>query len=222
LPPVVPEKPVLTKTSNVPTEVAFADWQLNAALGKDTPADKKEALLEAARRAYQKALELDPTCLPACAGLAKVYMAYRQYDKALAAYQRGLERHPREASLWLGMGVCHLRRDDWPAALKCMKTAHDLDPENRDYARTYGRALGRAGHYKEAFEELKRVMGEGPAYFDVARMMQFNGQVELSKQYLQYALKVDANLDGARQMLARLQDPAGASVQPVAGLTFED
>jgi tetratricopeptide (TPR) repeat protein len=136
LPPVVPEKPVLTKTSNVPTEVAFGDWQLNAALGKDAPADKKEALLEAARKAYQKALDLDPTCLPACAGLAKVYMAYRQFDKALVTYQKGLERHPREASLWMGMGVCHLRRDDWPAALKCMKTAHDLDPENREYART--------------------------------------------------------------------------------------
>jgi hypothetical protein len=51
-------------------------------------------------------------------------------------------------------------------------------------------------------------------------MMQHNGQTEPCKQSLRYALEVDPNLAGAREMLARLQGPPAGAVRPAASLSF--
>ena len=77
-------------------------------------------------------------------------------DGAVKWYRKGLEKHPREASLWVNLGMCHARRKDWAPAIEALRHAADLDPENRQNQNTLGCCLARAGHTDEALVALRK------------------------------------------------------------------
>jgi tetratricopeptide (TPR) repeat protein len=223
-PPPIPEVPKLSaeekKKADANTELTWGDLRLHKAFEPNLAAADKDKSLDGARRAYQRALDHDPSCAPAYAGLGKVYLALGEPDKAVAKLQEGIKRNPRNADLVVQLGNCHSCRKDWSAALQCLRKAHELEPDNRAYTRTLGLTLARAGQYKEAFQQLSSLRGNAEAYYDVARMMLHNNQPELCKQYLQYALQVNPNLEGARKLQAQLQPPASAA-PAVASISFE-
>jgi tetratricopeptide (TPR) repeat protein len=165
-----------------------------------------------ARKAYQKAIELDPKYLDAYSALANLYANQEDYDRAIAVYQRGLKQNPNAPTLWFESGVCWCRKKDFPQALRCMGKAHELDPENHQLAADYGLCLARAGRPEDAVIVLSRVMNKAEANYNVARMMQHLNQPELMRQYLQVALHEHPTHQPSLQMLAQLSRPA--SLQP--------
>jgi tetratricopeptide (TPR) repeat protein len=193
------------------TEVAFGNFKVReAAATPDLTPPQKEQLYEQARRAYQHALELDPNCRDAYAGLARLYTARGQEDKALEIYHKGLKRCPQDAGLWFDMGMCQCRRKDWNAALDCLYKAHELDSENPICTRTLGLTLARAGRDREAVTMLTHAMSPAEANYTVARMLHHLHKDDQARTYLQEALRLKPDLAGANALYVQL----GGGPQP--------
>jgi tetratricopeptide (TPR) repeat protein len=200
---------------------AYANYAAQeAAAPERSPADAQR-IRDTARRAYQEALRVDPNYVAAHQGLARLYVAMGDQQHAAAAYQKALQIAPKEAGLWYELGMSHARVKAWGPAAENLSQAVELDPENRAYVNALGFALARAGRYEEGLACLSRYNGEAKGHYHLARMLEHVKQPELCKAHLRMALEKDADLEEARQMLARLEAkpapaaPQGGAVQTV-------
>jgi tetratricopeptide (TPR) repeat protein len=188
---------------------------------KDAQGSAEQSLRrDEARKAYQKALEIDPKCVEAHSALANLYLSQDDYDRAIATYQRGLQLIPNSAPLWFEAGVCYCRKKDFPQALQCLSKAHERDPENHDIATTYGLLLARAGRPQDAVTVLARVGNRADANFLVARMLIHLQQSDQGRQYLQAALAERPTHQPSLVLLAQL-DSRGGQQQPTTAIDPE-
>ena len=105
--------------------------------------------------------------------------------------QRAVQQNPKSARLFFESGLCYLRMKDFPKGQQALAKAHELDPDNRDVAMTYGLCLARAGQPKEAAKALSSVMNRAEADYNVARMMLHVHQPEIAKEYESSFAKVE-------------------------------
>lgn len=216
--PYQAKKPLPPRIPKASTCAAFGDFRAKqAATEPNVPDTERERYRDQARRAYQQALQIDPSYLPAYTGLARLYTELRDYDRAVATFQKALKAHPKEASLWFDLGMVYSRQKKWDPALENLQAALKLDPENRQYVTTFGYCLARAGRFEESVTVLAGVVGRGEAHYRVARMAHHMNQDDLCKQHLQLALNEKPDLADARRMLAQLEGRA----QPVAPAGFD-
>jgi tetratricopeptide (TPR) repeat protein len=204
------------------TEVAFADFNVREAASNRALSPKaREAVYDKARAAYQHALELDPSCRDAYAGLGRLQAAAGNEDRAAEVYRKALKKFPRDAGLWYDLGQCQCRRKDWPAALDSLQKAHLIDPDNRGYTRALGLTLAVAGRPKESVALLGPVMGQAEANYAVARMLHDAGKDDLGRPYLQAALQLNPNLGGSHELCAQTERGAApAAGRPVVNIGF--
>jgi tetratricopeptide (TPR) repeat protein len=203
------------------TEVAFGDFKVReASVTPELTPPQKEQLFEQARLAYQHALKLDPGSRDAYAGLARLYSARGQDDKAVEIYHKGLKKFPQDAGLWFDLGMCQGRRKDWNAALECLHKAHELDPENPTCTRTYGLTLARAGQDREALTMLSQAMGPAEANYTVARMLHHVHKDEQARPYLQAALRLKPDLAGAVTLSVQLGLSERPATPPRVNLSY--
>jgi Flp pilus assembly protein TadD len=177
---------------------------------------QQEKLRDDAKRAYQKALELDPHCLEAHMALASWYARQEDYDRAIAAYQNAAKLNPKSPALYYEQGVIYCQRKDFNNALMCLGKAHELDPEDKHLASQYGLCLARAGRPQDAVTVLCRVMNKADANYSVARMMEHVQQPDLCRQYLAAALQERPTHLGAQQLLVQLNNPSSNQGPAVA------
>jgi len=127
-----------------------------------SPADR-EALLESARKTYQKALEIDPDCKKAQEALANLYMERAEYDRALVLYDKAVKKYPKDMKLWNSKGLCHCRKKQWGPAVDCFRKSSELDPEDRECLTQLGLCLARAGKTDESVACLTKANGAAQA-----------------------------------------------------------
>lgn len=201
------------------TCVALAVLQEQTAVTRHSPAERTE-FYENARRAYHQALKVDPTHMGAYKGLARLYDTLEDHQNATAFYRQALQLNPADHEMWYLLGMSHGRYKEWTAALESFQKAVELDSENRRYLNDYGLCLARAERYQDAFRVLKKAGGEAQAHYNLARMLEHLGNVEPSKEHLRLALKLKPEMDLARRMLQRLENPAqdGDPVAPGLGV----
>jgi Flp pilus assembly protein TadD len=177
---------------------------------------QQEQLRDDARRAYQKAIDLNPKCIEAHVALANWHLKQEDYDRALAVYQKAVKTNPSAPTLWYEQGVIYCQRKDFTNALLCLGKAHQLDPQDRHVATQYGLCLARAGKPQEAVTILCKVMNKADANYDVARMMNHLQQPDLCRQYLTAALQERPTHLPAQQLLAQLNGSAGPQAPAMA------
>ena len=195
------------------TEVAFADVRVSAAFDEKNPPGNREALIDAARQGYQKALQQDPKNKGALLGMARLYARMGEQDRAVEVYRKYLALYPKDHATVHEVGVMHARWKDWASASAWCESAIKLDPENRDYRKTLGFCQARAGNWDVAFATLCQIMPEAKARHNLAGMLDQMGQPDACKQQLQYALQADPSYVAAREMLAEL-DQGGTAAPP--------
>lgn len=190
------------------TLVAVASVHEQEALEPRLTAQQREHLLEQARKAYHRALQLDGKHLPAHLGLARLYERMGNHDRAMASYQEVLKLEPKNAALYHEVGMVLARRKDWDGALRMLQQATELDPDNRTLVRSYGLALARAGRTADSLVQLRKVLDEAEAHFMIARMQHHLKQPEACRHHLELALRLNPNLPAAQQLLDELQGKA--------------
>jgi len=217
LPSLLPKKDPPKYTPKVATLVAWAVCQERQAHNPELNSSQRQNILDVARSYYQKAIAVDANHVPAYSGLARVYMDMDHYDKAQETYHKILQKCPKNASLWLELGVCHCRAKQWELAVRSFQKAGDLDPESRTAIETLGFCQARAGHLQESLQTLSKVMSPAEANYTVARMLHHMKRDDLGRGYLRQALQLNPDLAGARRLLEEL-DQAN---RPLAQIQFE-
>jgi tetratricopeptide (TPR) repeat protein len=178
---------------------------------------QQSTMRDEARKAYQKAIDLDRKCAAAYVHLANLYMQQNDLERASVVYQQALQQDPKTAALWHEAGMVHCRRQDLNTAVACLGQAHQLEPDNRNYATQFGFCLAWAGRPGEAAQVLCRAMNKADAHYNVARMMARMNQPEVSRQYLQVALAERPTHQGALTLLAQLDGPRTGPASNIGG-----
>jgi predicted Zn-dependent protease len=193
--------------------VAYGNAAANEAAARSNEPVVANQMRDDARKAYQQALRLDPKCLDASMGLAKLYLQMEDYTHAVDTLTAATKQYPNNSGVWFELGMIYSNRKDWNPAIEYLSRAAQLEPENRLYVNTLGHALARAGKPQEALQVYMRVNPEAKACLNVARMMLHMNMPELSWQYLQRAVQKDPQVPGAQELLVQLQGRDPANVQ---------
>jgi len=187
------------------TLVAYANLKEQSAADPEVSQVDRERMREAARQAYLRALEIDPKFVPAHVGLANWFDTAGNHAKAVATYQQVVKLAPKDKVAWYQFGMCSARHKDWDPAIENLRKANELDPDDRQVAKTLGLCLARAGRYDESLACLEKVVGKAEAHCTVARMLHHLQQDDASRHELQLALASNPNLAEARELLDELE-----------------
>lgn len=209
------ETPRVKKDSSVKrnpqarTEIAFgklreADADSEAA--KSNP-EAQARLRDEARKAYQQALKIDPNNLEAARALAGVYVKTNDFARALDTYKKAMAKHPKDATLWYDLGLCNQRQRDFPESVRCFTKALELDPENREYLKKLGFTLAYTGQLDQGLAFLTRAQGTALAHYNLARVLVQRNQNDDARRHLTIALRENAQLTEARELLEGLENP---------------
>jgi tetratricopeptide (TPR) repeat protein len=194
------------------TCVAYGDFANDEASHAENTVDRDEKR-NIARKAYQQALSLDSKCLPAYQGLARLYVAMKDYQHAVTTYQEAQRHFPKEPSLYYELGMCYGQQKQWEPALQNLSKAAELDPENRLFNNILGYATARAGRYDESVKVFQRLETEQEANYRVAWMLKHVNEPELARQHLIVALQKDPQMESALALFSELSG-GGATQAP--------
>jgi TolB-like protein/Tfp pilus assembly protein PilF len=125
--------------------------------------DRSQERLEQAKRAADRALELEPDLPEAHLALGYYYYhGHLDYERAMQEFETALSQQPNNADLLEGMGYVERRRGDFQTALSYLQRAVELDP--RDASKLYNLAetQGLLGHYAEADSLYERALTLAP------------------------------------------------------------
>jgi tetratricopeptide (TPR) repeat protein len=217
-PPAVVEKakdPPKHPPKHPETCVSLGNYFATSAESAPQGSPQQEHLFDQARTEYEQALQIDANCLAAYQAIAKLYAKMGDLDGAVKWYKKGLEKHPKEASLWLNLGMCHRLRKDWGPATEALRHAADLDPDNRQNWNMLGCCLVCAGRPDEALAALRKGGNEARAQYTMARMLHFYlHQDAQAREHLQSAVQADPRFEAAQRLLAQLdgREPADPAV----------
>jgi len=205
-------KPATAKSKDLPplVWVSSGDFKAGEASAPDVSPDRRQHIRELARADYQQALKLDPKCVPAYQGLARLYSSMRETPLAIETYHKALTLAPNNAALWYELGMCHHSRKDLGPALESVSRAAKIDPVNRTFINAMGVVLAETGRYDESLQCFIRSGGEAMGYYRLARTLQRLQRPELGERYLQVALEKDPSLASS------MAPPSGGSGAPAS------
>jgi tetratricopeptide (TPR) repeat protein len=177
-----------------PVLVSYGNFEAGEAFAARTGPDRRQQLCESALADYEKALSLDPKCVPAYQGLARLYTHMHDLPLAVETYRKALKLAPNNASLWFELGLCHNFQKNLGPALECLDRASRIDPGNRSYTNALGVVLAESGRYNESLKSFSRSGSEAMGYYRLAQTLDRLQKPELSRRYMEVAMQKDPSL----------------------------
>jgi len=218
-------KKVSAKPKKVPplVLVSYGNFEAGEAFAARTGPERQQQLCESARAEYEKALSLDPKCVPAYQNLARLYTHMHELSLAVETYQKALTLAPNDASLWYELGLCHNYQKDFMSALECLDRAAQIDPANRSYTNALGVVLAESGRYKESLKCFALGGGEALGYYRLAQTLHHLHKPELSRRCLEVAVQKDPSLAPPIQQASyqAAADPEPSTPPPVQAASQE-
>ena len=175
--------------------------------------------LAAARRQYEKALELDPDNVRALVAYARFRDRLGDFAGAVELYDRARAADPQSAVVWNDLGLCYARRGEHDQAIAAFERAVSLEPANPRYRNNLAGALVQADRPDRAVEELRAVYSEAIAHHNVGYFLHRIHRDDQAARYLKQAIELDPSLEAARTLLAEVDRPsrrAPGAAQPVS------
>jgi tetratricopeptide (TPR) repeat protein len=133
----------------------------------------------------------------------------KQYDTAIAAYTRAVEKWKDNHSAWYGLGGAYHGKKNFNEAANAMERAVQIAPEQGMYQLAYGWFLYDKAVWTARQEQASR---EGKKPEEVLPDLT-NVNFEKALQHLQEALKLNADLWRAHYMIGRIYREIGKSKQ---------
>jgi tetratricopeptide (TPR) repeat protein len=168
-----------------------------------------------AEEKYREALKAAPDDLSALVGLARLYDRDGRGPKAIEVYEQARRAHPSSSLVCNDLGLCYLRQKQREASIQAFRAAVELQPDNAKYRNNLAAALVDDGRDEEALRELSAVNTPAIAHFNLAYLLQERGRTADAVQHLQQAVRLDAGLTAAREMLAQLGSTAAPASAPL-------
>jgi predicted CXXCH cytochrome family protein len=170
----------------------------------------------AALAQYRKAIEMDPTFVPAYANMADLHRARRADVEAIATLREGLVRNPRAAVLHHSLGLALVRRKEAAEGLGALRMATQLAPESARFAYVYAVALHDSGQSKLAMQVLAAALKRAPYDRELlSALAYYTAQAGNRKRALVYA-KLLQELDPENSEYAELEKQIASTPLPHA------
>ena len=118
----------------------------------------------AAEAEFRRALELDPSYLPAYSSLAELFITTNQVDRALDEYKKILAIRPDNSTVYTLMGMLEDSRQNYDAAINHYKKALELDQNAVIAANNlaWSYAVNSKGNLDEAVRLAQTVVQRNP------------------------------------------------------------
>ncbi|MGH8766540.1 MAG: tetratricopeptide repeat protein, partial [Burkholderiales bacterium] len=110
---------------------------------------------EGAARSYQRALSLDPDCVPAHLNLGVLLQLRGETAEAVLHFRRACELAPDSADAWLNLGFVLERGRDLRQARECYDRALAIDPDHIDARFNRSMVLLAQGDYAAGWEDYE-------------------------------------------------------------------
>ncbi|MEA3211764.1 MAG: hypothetical protein QOE70_4821 [Chthoniobacter sp.] len=168
----------------------------NQALAEFTKGD-----LNAARKDFQKVLELAPGNLPTIINLGLLEYRAKKYADAEKQLKRVVLTDPENGLGWLILGVIYYDQDKLDAAFAALAQAVYFEPKDARAHHYLGVTIGRKGWYSGAEDEMRKAIAIAPdyaeAHFNLAvfYLQRTPPAVELARRHYQQALTLGAAPD---------------------------
>ena len=202
-------------------ELAMAVKSERIAQGMKNTPEQQFRELDNARKMYQEILVYDNKNLEAYRGLARVYVAQRDFERAKTTLQKAQELHPKSAQLHADMSVINSKQNDFPGAIANLNKAREMDPENQEFLKMLSVSLVCNGQNDLGVEMMARTRGKAAAHYFVARLLDLKNQTAEAKRHAQLALDANPNFNDARALLAELNERGNQPANPSANLGLQ-
>ncbi|MEZ6133983.1 MAG: tetratricopeptide repeat protein [Pirellulaceae bacterium] len=179
--------------TNLGPEIWVADGQIHESKGNNAKALDK----------YTKALELEPTNLPALLSTARLYAKQEQPAQAAMFFEKAIAVNP-DPSIYNELALIQQKAGKTADAQIAVRRAIELDPSNEKYRNNLATLLVAGGRSDEAVAQLQQVFPPAVANYNVAYLHFNQGNIPAAQQHLQLALQADPNLQPARDLIATI------------------
>ena len=123
--------------------------------------------LDAAVRAYERSLDIDPASPEGRIKLGRAYFSTNRVDDALAEYERAARENPDHHEAHLNRAEAHLARGEWGSAAAAAEQAIDLGTTDSRALYLLGTALVRQGRVGDGQERLGEFQGVETGFRDI-------------------------------------------------------
>jgi TolB-like protein/Flp pilus assembly protein TadD len=118
-----------------------------------------QALRDAAKRAADRAIELQPDLGEAY--LAQGYSQYygdQDYDSAVASFEKAAALSPNDSEIPRALGLVYRRKGQWQRSLDYLRQAVEFDPRNTSLLQALAKGLGEVRQYSAALKVYDQVL----------------------------------------------------------------
>lgn len=92
------------------------------------------------------------------------YFRKREYDNALAAYQKALQLEPKNAIIFNRIGMCQFRCNNFDKAIQSFQEAYNIEPDNVNYWNNIGICHIERKDFKEAEKLFRKLITQFPEF----------------------------------------------------------
>ena len=160
--------------------------------------------LDCAAIQYQQALRLNPNHVPSLYRLGIVYTKTKEFDKAVAIWNRYIKATGDAASSYSNLGFCYEMAGNVEQAEIAYKHGLDRDANNAACRTNYGLMLARQNRTTEAEVQLSAVLKPDEVSYNLAAVYEQQGAFAQAKQELKRALEANPRNVEAQSKLASL------------------
>ena len=158
-----------------------------------------------ARNSYNEVLKKNSKNIDAMLGLARLDMQLNRMSDAEARLQKAQKISPKNPQVAAAVGQYHAAQRDWPRALEQMRAARELSPYEPTYAFQLGVVQARSGDAAAALTSFTESVGAAEAHYNLAVILQEQGQSAEAENHLQQALALKSDLPQAHKLLAAMR-----------------
>jgi tetratricopeptide (TPR) repeat protein len=142
-------------------------------------------------------------------------LGQKQYETAIVAYKRAVEKWSENHTAWYGLGAAQAGKQDWAAASDALEHAVRIVPEQGMYQLSYGKFL---------YEKAMRAAREDQARRENKKPEEVTADLttvnfEKPLQHLQEAVKLNNDLWRAHYFIGRIYRDTGKSKEAAEELT---
>ncbi len=154
-----------------------------------------------ARNSYNLVLKKNSKNVDAMLGLARLDMQLSRMSDAEARLQKAQKIAPKNPQVVAAVGQYHAVQKDWPRALELMRAARTLSPYEPTYAFQLAVVQAQSGDLVAALTSFTEAVGPAEAHYNLAVILQEQGQSAQAENELQQALALKSDLPQAQRML---------------------
>ncbi len=169
--------------------------------------------LDAARKLFLHALQLDPDYVSAHSSLGNTYLAQGEPQKAIRHFERAIKLDPSYAEAQYNLGITYSWRGDLEKSVKHYNLALKIDPNNANIHANLGTTYLMIKQDSEALVHLQKAIEIDPdlveAHFALGNVLSSLKKNSDAIKHFEIVLKTRPNANEVHRELARLYTEEG-------------